>query len=201
MEREKDGSLPMLNMCIFNENCHLSSTSHSKPSATGLIMNFHALAPMKYKRAVVTSFVHRVYRACSDWKNVHDSLERAKVILKMNQYPPDFYEPIIRDTVTRIFSQEKKREADENSEKPYLIFLEYRGKCSESYARDIRQLCTSNAVTSDSCKMIFTLRKLKTVLPSLKEPVEKRLRSGLVYKITCSHCEMCYVGKKTFRYS
>ena len=45
------------------------------------------------------------------------------------------------------------------------------------------------------CKVIFTLRKLKTVLPSLKEPVEKNLRSGIVYKIMCSHCEVCYVGK------
>ena len=27
------------------------------------------------------------------------------------------------------------------------------------------------------------------------EPVEKNLRSGIVYKITYSHCEVCYVGK------
>ena len=76
-----------------------------------------------------------------------------------------------------------------------MIFLQYRGKCSESYARDIRRLCTSSVVTSVQCKVIFTLRKLKTVLPSLKEPVEKFLRSGLVYQIKCSHCEVCYVGK------
>ena len=36
---------------------------------------------------------------------------------------------------------------------------------------------------------------LKTVLPSLKEPVDKLLRSRLVYKITCPHCNVCYVGK------
>ena len=160
-------------------------------------MNFHALAPKKYKRAVVTGFIYRIYRACSDWKNVHESLETAKGILKMNQYPPDFYEPIIRDTLSRIISSESKRdkEKDENTEKPYMIFLEYRGKCSEAYSRDIRRLCTSSAVTSVQCKVVFTLRKLKTVLPSIKEPVEKCLRSGLVYKITCSHCEVCYVGK------
>ena len=113
----------------------------------------------------------------------------------MNQYPADFYEPIIRETLTRIISPERKPEEDASTEKPYMIFLEYRGKCSKAYAKDIRQLCTSNPVTSVPCKVIFTLRKLKTVLPSLKEPVEKRLRSGLVYKITCSHCEVCYVGK------
>ena len=52
-------------------------------------------------------------------------------------------------------------------------------------------------VNSVPGKVIFTLRKLKTVLPSLKEPVERNLKSGVVYKITCSHCEVCYVSKTT----
>ena len=43
---------------------------------------------------------------------------------------------------------------------------------------------------------IITLRKLKIVLPSLKAPVEKFLKRGLAYRIKCSHCEVCYVGKK-----
>ena len=58
-------------------------------SVTGLIMNYHALTPKKYKCAVVTGFVHRIYRACSGWKTIHDTLEKAKLILKRNQYPPD----------------------------------------------------------------------------------------------------------------
>ena len=44
--------------------------------------------------------------------------------------------------------------------------------------------------------VVFTMRKLKTVLPSLKEYVEKFLRSGFVYyQIKYSHCEVCDVGK------
>ena len=31
--------------------------------------------------------------------------------------------------------------------------------------------------------------------PSLKPPVEKSLKSGLVYKIDCSRCNSCYVGQ------
>ena len=194
-ERENEGSLPMLDMSIMNEGGHLSSTWYSKPSATNLIMNFHALAPLKYKRAVVTGFVHRIFRSCSNWKNFHDSLEKAKHILRMNQYPPAFYEPLIHDSLTRIVAPEQPRDKEEEPDKPFLIFLQYRGKCSESYARDIRRVCTDNVVNSVSCKVIFTLKKLRTVLPSLKEPVERNLRSKLVYKIKCSHCNVCYVGK------
>ena len=43
--------------------------------------------------------------------------------------------------------------------------------------------------------MIFTLRKLKTVLPSLKPAVEKNLRSGVVYHIQCAKCSNAYVGQ------
>ena len=130
-EREKDGPLPMLDMSILNEGGHLSSTWYCKASATGLIMNYHALAPKKYKRAVVSGFVHRIYRSCSNWKNVHESVERAKGILKMNQYPPRFYEPIINDTLTRIIAPEEITKKDEKEPtKPYLVFLQYRGKCS-----------------------------------------------------------------------
>ena len=46
--------------------------------------------------------------------------------------------------------------------------------------------------------MINTLKKLKTVLPSLKPYVEKFLiKSNIVYKISCSRCDACYVRQST----
>ena len=67
MEREQDSQLPVLDMKILHdhETGKLSSTWYSKPTDTGLIMNFHALAPKRYKRSVVSGFVHRMYRACT----------------------------------------------------------------------------------------------------------------------------------------
>ena len=70
---------------------------YNKPSSTGLIINYHALAQNKYKRAVVTELVYHIFRSCSNWKHVHGHLEKGKVILKNNQYPQDFFEPIICD--------------------------------------------------------------------------------------------------------
>ena len=189
-EKEKERELPMLDMNVrHHEDGTLSSTWYYKPSDTGLVMNFHALAPVKYKRAVVSGFVHRIFRACSSWQLVHESLERAKVILENNQYPPKFYEGIIHDTLTRIVEGKPKKEREEQ-EDPYFLFLQYRGKCSETYAKDLRK-------TGVPCKVIFTLRKLKTLTPSLKPPVERTLRSGVIYKIQCPRCTACYVGATT----
>ena len=80
LERETNGGLSFLDMRVINNNGALESTWYTKPTDTGLIMNYHALAPKKYKHSVVSGFVHRIYRACSSWHNFHDSLEKAKTI-------------------------------------------------------------------------------------------------------------------------
>ena len=85
-ESEKNNQLVMLDLCVSNINGSLSSTWYTKPTDTGLVMNFHALAPKRYKRAVVSGFVHRIYRACSSWDSFHVSLKKAIKILEQNQY-------------------------------------------------------------------------------------------------------------------
>lgn len=219
MEREKDGEIPFLDMKVKKEKCKLSSTWYTKPTDTGLMLNFHAMAPKKYKRSVVSGIVHRIYRSCSSWTNMHESLNRAKQMLSKNQYPEDFYEPIIHQTLTKLLSppesedgEEKQSEigseelgdghsgassddsdqCDVNIDRKELFkfFIQYRGKCTEHFARALHNL-------KAPCVMIMTLRKLKTVMPSLKPRVEMEFRSGVVYKIVCPRCHVSYVGETT----
>ena len=197
IEREQNNELPVLDMKIHHdhETGKLTSTWYSKPTDTGLIMNYHALAPKRYKRSVVSGFVYRIHRACSSWALFHDSLEKAKKVLERNQYPPAFYEPIIKQTITTIIGAEEtstEQATQEGSARTpterFPLKIQYRGKCSEEYARALHKI---NA----PCMVVMTLRKLKTVLPSTKPPVEKMLKSGVVYKLTCPRCAACYVGQ------
>ena len=55
-ELESNGKLPFLDMMINNVNGKLSSSWYRKPTATDLTLNFHDLAPLKYKRSVVSKF-------------------------------------------------------------------------------------------------------------------------------------------------
>ena len=193
IEREQGNELPVLDMKIHHDQNtgKLTSTWYSKPTDTGLIMNYHALAPKRYKRSVVSGFVYRIHRACSSWILFHESLEKAKKILERNQYPPAFYEPIINETISTIMGEDSKEQKslEENSPiEKFPLRIQYRGKCSEEYARALHKI---NA----PCMVIMTLRKLKTVMPSTKPPVEKMLKSGVVYNITCPRCTACYVGQ------
>ena len=68
------------------------------------------------------------------------------------------------------------------------LFIQHGGKCTEDLAHALHKI---NA----PCTMTMTRRKLKTVLPSLKPPVAKMLKRGLVYRLTCPRHSACYVGE------
>ena len=78
---------------------------------------------------------------------------------------------------------EKEEKEDEK-----LVFIQYRGKVSDQFGQSLKKQVPS-------CKIIFTIRKLKTCLPSLKPDVEPSLKSKVVYKIGCPCCQACYVGQ------
>ena len=48
-----------------------------------------------------------------------------------------------------------------------MLLIQYRGKCTEAYARALHRI-------DAPCTVVMTLRKLKTVMPSIKPPVKKR---------------------------
>ena len=129
------------------------------------------------------------------------SLEKAKCVLESNQYPPDFYEPIIQKALAKCLDVSEEKEQSDSGAEPSkeaepaekeptvkrLIFIEYSGKVTEDYCRALRKI---NA----PCQPVLTLRKLKTVMPSLKPAIDKHVRSHIIYKITCPRCKSCYIG-------
>ena len=204
-ELEIDKKLPFLDMLLHNDNGNLSSSWYRKPTDTGLTLNFHALAPMKYKRSVVTSFVHRIFRSCSSWNNFHEGLNEAREILENNQYPPSFTEHIIKNTLYKLLDEEVDDEESEDSvldnsldQNAYLVnvpnkdkfkmFLTYRGKPTEQLAKSFRKL-------NVPCRIIMTLKKTRNVMPSLKTLIPRMLQSNVVYQIQCPGCTSSYVGQ------
>ena len=210
-EIENNSCISFLDMVIHNDRGKLSSSWFRKPTDTGLTLNFHALSPMKYKRSVVISFVYRIYRSCSTWSNFHTCLTDAINILENNQYPSEFYMPIINKTLQKLVSVEDDVTDDVNdgvsisnslnesmdgnaclhmiSEKDrYKFFLQYRGKETDKFVSALKRL---NA----PCNFILTTRKVRTVLPSLKPAVPEMLLSKVVYKLECPGCHASYVGQ------
>ena len=191
VEREKNLSISFLDMENHQTQERLTSTWYTKPTDTDLMMNFYAMAPVRYKRSVVSGLIHRIFRSCSNWINFHEILNKGKTLLENNQYPKSFYDPIISNTLTKILEKTESADArdkeKEEEEETKMIFLAYRGKVSEKFESLLRKI-------KAPVKVVFVLKKLKTLLPSLKPNVEKPYKSGVVYKIECPRCKACYVG-------
>lgn len=189
-EIEKDGKLPFLDMEIIHIGLRLESRWYNKPTDTGVILNFHAQAPNSYKRNLVQGFVHRIFNTCSSWDHFNESLDKAKKVLENNQYPSTFYLPIIEETVEKILrppieaSQTKRGQVQGG----YMLLIQYRGHPTEQFIKKLKQC---NAPVSP----VITLRKLKTVLPSLKAVIPMPVRSHVVYQVSCPGCGACNVGQ------
>ena len=147
---------------------------------------------MKYKRSVIIGFVHRIFRACSTWSHFDESLQKAKKILEKNQYPKGFYEQIISKMLTTIIETNSGKmnndDIPKENEQTKLLILQYRGKLSEKFEQSLKRI---NA----PCKVVYTMKKLKSSVSVLKATVEKRFKSRVVYRICCPRCSACYVGQ------
>ena len=128
IEKEKGASFLFLDMKISRKDGKWTSTWYTKATNTGLMMNYHALAPLRCKRSVVSGFIYRIFYACSNWKNFDESLGKAKRILDNNQYPSAFYEPSIEKTLSRIIKNKAKNDDEEEDQEKKMFFVQYRWK-------------------------------------------------------------------------
>ena len=196
-EREDKGHLPSLDMMLIHKGNQICSTWYTKKTDTGLVLNYHSLAPSKYKRAIIIGMIHRIYRACSDWSYISESLEKAKLILRNNQYPECFTDEIIAKTLSKIINKAEMEPEQTEKEDDILFFINYRGKVTEEYSKEIKRICANTE--SPSCKVpikiIMTMRKLRSILPPLKPQIPKMLKSGVIYKLNCPVCKDSYVGE------
>ena len=177
-------------MTITHKSGELSSTWFTKQTSNGLTLNYHATAPVRYKKSVVRSFVNRIYNSCSTWKNFDASMEKARDILRENQYPDTFSEPIIFDTLEKIILNkqgEYKKSFNEKETGKKLFYIQYRSMESTKF---IQRLLKAEV----PIEHILTTKKVKTELPSLKPAVEKSFRSNIIYQIKCTACNAAYVG-------
>ena len=138
-----------------------------------------------------------INNATSTWKLFDEGLTKAKKQWEANQNPPDFYNSLVKKVIEKFHpGADPNLETQAKVSSPIpdkatdraMLVTQYRGTISDKMTKQLRSLKPNNSV-------IFTTRKLRTCLPSLKGPVENDLRSHVVYQIKCSGCLACYVGQ------
>ena len=174
-----------------NITCHW----YQKPTDTGIILNFRSCAPLQQKN-VIQGTVHRVLNATSNLLAFDQALEKNKTCWTKNQYPEEWSSEIVKQTLEKIKSwgkdqlrttpKERQKSKTRSYDKP-TIFLQYRGNLTQNLASKLKKLC--------ELQVVFTTRKLRSCLPTLKSSFDRDLKSHVVYEIKCNGCGSIYFGQ------
>ena len=190
-EAEENGCISFLDLKVTRQNRSLKVSWFRKKTDTNVILNFYSLSPMQYKQSVIRGTVHRLLHITSTWNEFDQDLKTAKQIFEANQFPPSVYNPLIRDSINRTLSPPPITQKEERkSGASTSFFTQYRGHVSDWLKSKLKSIEDIGKVN-----VIFTTRKLRTILPSLKCPVPMKHKSNVVYRITCPGCEAQYIGQ------
>ena len=117
-------------------------------------------------------------------------------IWERNQNPRPWVVNIVKDTIKQLRMKEQRKghkynagvavKQQENTEKQQFG-LQYRGNISNAFVKKLTKI--------HPVQTIFTTRKLKSRLPSIKSSFDKDLKSHMVYELACNGCKSIYVGQ------
>ena len=119
-----------------------------------------------------------------------------KSILKRNNYPNNLVSHCIKTFSNKLFVQ---RDLNFTVPKRELICaLPYLGTASLDLRTKLRRTIERN-LTFCKLKIIFRSKCRLNTLFHFKDSLEKKIRSGIIYRYRCSNCNVTYYGK-TFRH-
>ena len=191
--------LAFLDMTVHVDiNRKITCKWYQKHPDTDTTPNFQSCAPLQHKKMIIEGTVHRLLRCTSDWNYFDKALKINEIIWKKNQYPESWSSKVVNKILEKIITQPPKLPAPKTLKQPRvekvdepMFFLQYRGNLSRRLRKKIRKEAEIN--------VIYTTRKLKTCLPTVKSAFDKSLKSHVVYENTCSGCNSTYVGQ-TYRH-
>ena len=195
-ELDINGNLDFLDLNVNVDSAKKVTRGwYQKPTDTGTNLNFRGCALLQCKRNVIEGMVQRVFRSTSTWRDFDQALEKNWKQWIQNQYPKNWSDRVVFETLNKIIEGKKNLEVKASEprkdkwlkDSPPLLKMQYRGNPSQLLAAKFRLI--------SGAQKLFTTRKLKTNLPSLKTSFARELRSKVVYKFRCSGSNSTYVGQ------
>ena len=175
MEKEMDDHLPFLDVLVKKETNHTFSTSvYRKPTCTNRYMQFDSHNPMAHKRAVVRTLVDRAEKLCSNKNTFTNEINFIKATLSQNGYP---------QSVLQVWNRKKRSKESK------------RCKVVIPYIQGISERISRTLASHDVQVAHRSVRKLRSIFKSPKDPTSPSTQCGVIYKIDCQDCDKVYVGQ------
>lgn len=186
-ELERDNLLPFLDTLVKrNEDGTITTTWYQKQMASGRILNFASLHPMKQKINTAQGVIHRVKSLTTD--PLCDTNTIITKLLLKNNYPQHMIKKLLDLPRSERDSNLLNCSFITASETKYCSLTYIKG-LSEKIAKTIRGHSQDVTICLKSCNTVGQLFFSKT-----KDPIDTLDKTNLIYRIPCE-CGMYYIGR------
>ena len=152
--------------------------------------------PEIHKRGLIKTCFHRSFKLYSSYENFHREIKTLKSIFTNNNYPQNFVNQCIKKFSNKLFI---KKDHNFMAPKRELTFvLTYLSKLSFDLRTRLRRTVERD-LPYCKLKKVFRSKCRVNTLFRFKDPLKKKIRSGIIYRYTCSNYKVTYYGK-TFRH-
>ena len=196
-EIEQNGCLSFLDICLRRQTDKLELSVYRKQTFTGLGLSFFSFIPFSIKKAVVHSAVYRAFRLSSTYKSFDNELNFIRNFFRINGFPKYLIESVIKCVLDKLFSPKIDTPPSVAKLEKYIV-LPYFGAKSINLKKDVVDLL-AKYYPYLNLKVVLRNRFTISSLFHFKDRIPKCLRSGIVYKFSCSSCEESYIGSTYVR--
>ena len=203
-EMNSNFKIPFLDILIDNSDNTFKTVVYRKPTDHGQCLNYNSNCPTKYKKSVITNYLHRAFKVSSTWSNFHNEVEYIKQMLINNNYPNYLVDSEINRFLNKKLSPNPN---DEINKTPLNVY--YSNQMHTNYKleeRTIKSIINDNIICNDNytVNIIFYYKNLRSSNLVIKNAPHFSLndseKHNLIYCFKCpsDHAQPTfYVGKTT----
>ena len=190
-EVESHNSLAFLDVLIEKTDKGIKTSTYHKPTRTGHLTKFSSFSPLRYKRNLVNSLLHRSYSICNSYSQIDTEFRFIKNTLLRNEYPSGFIDKCIRQFLNKKFAP-RTPFIQKKISKYFLFKLPYLGNISHHVEKELKEFIDQH-LPDTMLRFVHVTKNLKQQL-HFKDPQPQLLRSNVVYRLNCS-CGSFYIGQ------
>jgi hypothetical protein len=192
IEKEKEGSLPFLDIHIHRLPNSLITKVYRKPTHTQRYIHWRSNHPKNCLLGVLKGLIHRAHKLCDLKEDLLEELQLLRDVFVSNGYPVVLVEKTLKlswEIEIRKQFESAQVDPDQLKQREYFDVLHapYVRGFSENLQRKLKRVNVGYVFKrGDTIQNHLVQRKI---------PIQKEEKKNVIYAIGCKSCNFYYVGE------
>ena len=158
-------------------------------------MKFNSAVNYKFKINLISCLLERAYNICSSYQSLSNEINNLRRYFCQNGYPVKLVEKQIGAKLNQLYSPPIKPDTVPKQD-VYVKIPFMHDAANESLDKSLRNL-VGKFYPQINLSIIFQNKNSVGSFFNFKDKIPQCVRSNVVYKYSCSHCNATYVGESS----